>query len=166
MHEHGHVIASLKSGDITLMHKYPGIGRFYIRSIIFIGTFQTEDAINISLAASMGAGEFLIRDRAIDLLYLNEDFIIRWNCLSKLFIVRQHQCSKWFLSIEGRRGVIKLFFGCRENLINKMFWVTKVAEYGVQKLNFRVNINWIPDISMTWLTWLISIHHNILEYIH
>ena len=31
--------------------------------------------------------------------------------------------------------------GYKNLLINKIIWATQVAEYGVQKLNFRVQIN-------------------------
>ena len=38
---------------------------------------------------------------------LREELIIRSYCLSEL----------WFLFIERKRGVVKLVFGCRENII-------------------------------------------------
>ena len=72
-----HSIVSFKSGDIILMLRYLAIEIFYSFTIIFIGAFQTEDAVNTSLTASMGAGEFLMRDRAIVFLYLNTSFVLR-----------------------------------------------------------------------------------------
>ena len=40
----------------------------------------------------------------------------------------------------GGKGVINIYFGCRENLFNKIFWVTKFAYYGVQKLNLEFKL--------------------------
>ena len=56
---------------------------------------------------------------------LGEELLIHWYCLSEL----------WFLFIEGKRGVVKLVFGCRENMI---FVQPSLVEDDVQTFNFRV----------------------------
>ena len=57
-------VASLNSGDIILMLKYPGIERFHCLTIIFIRGCCIGDAVYRPTSASRGAGEFFERDRA------------------------------------------------------------------------------------------------------
>ena len=137
-------LSSLISRVIILVLRYPGIERFYSLAIIFIRAFQTGDGVNSS-RCFWEAGEFLTIVIVLEYKFWNKGRLHIMLQLLERTIVRQHQCSWWFFYIKGRR-IVQLFFGCRENLINKMFLITKVAEYNMQKLNIRVIFDWTTNL--------------------